>query len=533
MKQRYYLFVLLTSLFMACEHSDTNFEVGTEQPIVTLSVTIQNENRSRSELGLPTTVDGKTSYPVLWSEGDRLAVMQGEKLFEFTLDSTTGDGNGLFVCTSSNAVEFDRTAATEAFYPYEWVTFSNGEFCYTAPLEQSWKSGSFGLGAAPMAGYRAAGSDEALQLKNLFGVFKLQLTGSNEQIVSIELTSNLAISGAGKVLFDTDSSNHSLKLSGSGEAEKYLRLNCGTGITLQQTPTEFLLTLPATTSDEGYHLTVIITDNEGNKRIVRTNEAKIVEAGRILKMPAVCYTPQSDEYIEVQDGKKLYFGHGIQVGEQVWAPINCGYKPASATSKGHQYGRYFQWGRKYGQGYYGDGDPDEPWEDPHNVEVGPFSLKTAQSEEMSNTYISYFYGKYDGWLNEEEINNNLWTNKKTEYDPCPSGWRVASGGDMTKLSANSSDWTYHQAQRGRWFSGATSIESAGTAKVFLPACGWVDGGFEKSHSMEWCHSVANARDEWGEYWTADAGKTFLFYKDNVNFSSKQHALGLPVRCIKE
>lgn len=207
MKQAYNLWILalLASLFTACEQPDTHFDEGSEQPIVTLSATICNEPTGRTELGAPITSEGKTSYPVLWSAGDRLAVMQGEKLFEFTLGGTAGAEHGSFVCTSSNAAEFDPAAALQAFYPYEWVTLSGSSFRYTAPDSQVWQSGSFGTGAAPMGGYRAAGDATPLQLKNLFGVFKLQLTGAGEKIVSVELTCHQAISGAGSMSFDTES----------------------------------------------------------------------------------------------------------------------------------------------------------------------------------------------------------------------------------------------------------------------------------------------------------------------------------------
>lgn len=548
MKQAYNLWILalLASLFTACEQPDTHFDEGSEQPIVTLSATICNEPTGRTELGAPTTSEGKTSYPVLWSAGDRLAVMQGEKLFEFTLSGTAGEEHGSFVCTSSNVAEFDPAAALQAFYPYEWVTLSGSSFRYTAPDSQVWQSGSFGTGAAPMGGYRAAGDATPLQLKNLFGVFKLQLTGAGEKIVSVELTCHQAISGVGSMSFDTESGNHALTLTGSGQGEKYLRLDCGSGVSLQSEATEFLLMLPATTAEKGHHLTVIITDSEGHKRIVRTNEAKQIAAGRILKMPALCYTPQSGEYIEVQEGKNCYFGQGIQVGDQVWAPINCGYKPASATSMGHQYGRYYQWGRKYGQGYYGNADPSDSWEDPHVVEGITNSLDYAQSEEQRNTYFCCSYTG-DGYENNGDWllgdpNHLLWTKPKTEYDPCPSGWRVPDKGEMDVLIANYSDWTAHQAQLGRWFSGATAIGAAGAGKVFLPASGWVDGGFARDREPNvYAYSAASGRDFEAFYWTATGlsgeGRSsyeMKFYESSSIWTRDWHrSTGASVRCIKE
>ena len=542
-----WIVALLAPLFVACEQSDTHFDEGSEQPIVTLSATIQNEPTSRTELGAPTTSEGKTTYPVLWSAGDRLAVMQGESLFEFTLSGTAGEEQGLFVCTSSNAAEFDPAAALQAFYPYEWVTPSGSSFRYAASDTQVWQSGSFGTGAAPMGGYRAAGDTEPLQLKNLFGVFKLQLTGAGEKIVSVELTCHQAISGAGSMSFDTESGNHALTLTGSGQGEKYLRLDCGAGVSLQSEATEFLLMLPATAAEKGHHLTVIITDSEGHKRIVRTNEAKQIAAGRILKMPALCYTPQSGEYIEVQEGKNCYFGQGIQIGDQVWAPINCGYKPASATSKGHQYGRYYQWGRKYGQGYYCNADPSDSWEDPHVVEGITNSLDYAQSEEQRNTYFCCSYTG-DGYENNGDWllgdpNHLLWTKPKTEYDPCPSGWRVPDQKEMDVLIANYSDWTAHQAQLGRWFSGATAIGAAGAGKVFLPASGWVDGGFAKDIMPNvYAYSAASGRDFEAFYWTAtgisgeERGSYEMKFQktsSSIRTSDWIRSTGASVRCIKE
>lgn len=41
-------------------------------------------------------------------------------------------------------------------------------------------------------------------------------------------------------------------------------------------------------------------------------------------------------------------GKGIIIGDIVWAPVNCGYH---ATD--YKYGKLYQWGRKYGQGYDG------------------------------------------------------------------------------------------------------------------------------------------------------------------------------------
>ena len=87
----------------------------------------------------------------------------------------------------------------------------------------------------------------------------------------------------------------------------------------------------------------------------------------ILRMPAKEYIGvrplQDGDYI---DEYGISHGPGIEIDDVVWAPVNCGYKMQTSESKGYPYGRYYQWGRKYGQGYYGefyDGDWNQIYSD--------------------------------------------------------------------------------------------------------------------------------------------------------------------------
>ena len=42
-------------------------------------------------------------------------------------------------------------------------------------------------------------------------------------------------------------------------------------------------------------------------------------------------------------------GIGVAIGNAIWAPVNCGYHKDN-----YKYGKLYQWGRKYGQGYIGN-----------------------------------------------------------------------------------------------------------------------------------------------------------------------------------
>jgi hypothetical protein len=58
-------------------------------------------------------------------------------------------------------------------------------------------------------------------------------------------------------------------------------------------------------------------------------------------------TPSSSyDYV---DEYGINHGPGVEIGGVIWAPVNCGYNETD-----FKYGKLYQWGRKYGQGYNGD-----------------------------------------------------------------------------------------------------------------------------------------------------------------------------------
>ena len=69
-------------------------------------------------------------------------------------------------------------------------------------------------------------------------------------------------------------------------------------------------------------------------------------------------------------------GKGVEIDGVVWAPVNCGYHDTD-----FKYGKLYQWGRKYGQGYFDAGELCYMIEGPVSIEVG-------QSEEKQNCFIT-------------------------------------------------------------------------------------------------------------------------------------------------
>ena len=239
--------------------------------------------------------------------------------------------------------------------------------------------------------------------------------------------------------------------------------------------------------------------------------------------------PASQATVDYVDEYGVNHGKGIAIGATVWAPVNCGYKAASDADKGYQYGKLYQWGRKYGQGYDTSYDADEP-----AIEEGPVSLKYGQNEDNSNVFFTSTSDfRYD-WLSTQD--DKLWNSGtesapvKTEYDPCPEGWRVPTYTELEILISKSS-WTTNDGQEGYWFSGASDtkydVPVDEDTKVFFPAAGYRRNG----------DGFANGRGSYGYYWFSSPNGSNAYdlrFVSNGTYAndSSSRAFGYSVRCVQ-
>ncbi len=224
-------------------------------------------------------------------------------------------------------------------------------------------------------------------------------------------------------------------------------------------------------------------------------------------------------------------GKGTAIGMAIWAPVNCGYH---ATD--FKYGKLYQWGRKYGQGYSGGlydvngnkvgevSDATVP-----TIEEGGVSAITGQHKSKANVFFtSTSEFNYD-WLYPQ--NSKLWNSGsgsapvKTEYDPCPEGWRVPTYAELDELSNNySSLTTADNGQMGRWFSGPNSY-TVSVPQVFFPVAGYRYGGvnaFDRGYN--------------GYYWSSrplNSSACYLYFgSGGVGMSHNRRELGYSVRCVQ-
>ena len=263
-----------------------------------------------------------------------------------------------------------------------------------------------------------------------------------------------------------------------------------------------------------------------SKEYIALMRDKDVESGKIYNA-VIDYDDYIDEY-------GINHGHGVNIDGVVWAPVNCGYHVAD-----YKYGKLYQWGRKYGQGYYSSNTSQNDAATPESeTSEGPVTLDDGQSESNKNI----FFENSKDWLSIK--NNGLWNSGtetspvKTVYDPCPTGWRVPTKAELSALCANYSSWETNTAnnQSGFWLSGAT-LYKQGIPQVFFSAAGY---------NHYYPTAPPQGRGYQGGYWSSmadpdsDYAYSLIIQEGGmVGFDTAEisdnwvRAMGFSIRCVQE
>ena len=482
--------------------------------------------------GTRTSLNDKEVY---WSSGDRIAVFMKNSLrkrFDVSSESV-GSKEGTFLYDSDYILTGKNVAISDnvAFYPFAEVTCTPIGSSYSLenvslPSTQNYSPSSFGQGAFPMVAVTAGVDDVDFAFRNLCGVLAFQLKGSGT-VRSVAVKGNSEEILAGKATI-TAAYGKNPEISLLPDGSKTITLDCGeTGVALQNdTPTSFFIVLPPVSFDKGF--TVTVTEVSGTTAEYSTTKENIIHRSGILRMPEKEYlgesVPQEGDYI---DEYGINNGQGIEIDGVVWAPVNCGYHEAD-----YPYGKLYQWGRKYGQGYSGY------LCDISGNQVGEYSDATvptfaeggvSEIEGNDNSNANVFYTGPEDWA--DPVNDKLWNSGtedipvKTEYDPCPAGWRVPTYTELNELCQNRSAWTSDDGQNGYWFSGASSYTDE-VPQVFFPAAG----------SRDYYDGEAYLRGSGGSYWSSrpyDYHAYYLLYFSNLlGLGNNRRSNGCSVRCVQ-
>ncbi len=543
MKRIFCLFASMLTLSWACQQEELNLND------VSPRVHIYAETESFEE---ETKTSINSSNSVVWSQGDYIAAfLNSTKAVRYQVtDESVGTPNGDFVeapLSGGGLSSGNELGINALVYPFESdLIFSNHEVSgddvlsyeiqrVTIPSVQTYQANSFPDESFIMIAVTKNEKDYNFNFRNASGALKLQLKG-NSSVKSIEIKGNSdeLLSGDATVIVSTTAAPEIIM---SESASKTVTLDCGEGVQLnEQEATLFMMTLPPTPFSNGF--TITITDTAGNTKELSTTKPNPVNRSRSLRMPTVTLesatpAPADNDYIDEYGVNR---GPGVEIDGVVWAPVNCGYH---ATD--YKYGKLYQWGRKYGQGYsgplYEDGkrvgyilDATYPTVEDGTIKEGGVSLAEGQSQSNKDVFFTSTSEFNDDWLYPQD--SKLWNSGteenpvKTDNDPCPDGWRVPTYNELNELRSNHSSWTKNaEGQSGYWFSG-TITYAEGVPRIFLPAAGYrfnSDG-------------AADNRGYYGKYWSSKPNSydayDLGFHSGRVSLGSHFRADGYYVRCVQ-
>ena len=181
-------------------------------------------------------------------------------------------------------------------------------------------------------------------------------------------------------------------------------------------------------------------------------------------------------------------------------------------------GLLYQWGRKdpfVGLGDFTTGQPA-------SVSGQEMSLFGGQMTTMKAIKNPTVFGDYEGCWNTITY-QDFWDSKKTEFDPCPPGYKVPYRSQnvlFTNSPADVDGWAFDPDKY---------MFTAGTPEAVYPLSGWLswDGSYQYSGTgaAVWTSRASS---------TVTNGYAFRLYKDDKTYyssSSRGKAHGFAVRCV--
>jgi len=488
----------------------------------TQSVLTAKLSQPEDENGTKTTLND--SLYVVWSDNDAIAVFANNatEFKKYTSDNT-GTGTTLGQFTG------DAVTAAYAYYPYKGVTSVDGSnnLSVVIPRVQTYSANSFGQFDMPML---ATVSGGRLSFRNLMAVLKLQLTGTGIVDRIIVMSDTQKMSGMATV-----ATNGTITFSNiDGESYKWVELDCGTtGVDLSTNPS-FYISVPA----GSYAFTIRIVSKSSTVAPDKSVTSAKTFTANIIK-PMASYSVAFGSDFKYVDG--AYVGDPIALTidatEYKWAPVNCGYDGSFAVGK---LGRLFQYGRKYGQFCFAN--VITPSEEVRTFDDGSDIF-------YENKFYSVLSAQNLSWAMGVQ---SYYDSGKTQYDPCPVGWRVPSKAEFEKLlgiSFTSTGINYD----GRHFGLTTKYQSISDGGDIFDGY-WYNGNDDNANDGVFLSSCGMRRKEGNHtegliyrvnipFTTSSApiinGSSSVYvqtprsYKDVVSYQIQYMAMGAGIRCIKE
>ena len=305
--KKFYLFVLVATMFAACATNDVNESSKTIVDLAPETLTVSFEDKdSRIQLQ-----EGKT----VWTKGDLLSVFyrsNANQLWQYQGETGERIGNLKRLDAGSATREMDRVVVV---YPYNenyYINPSTYNVQASMPAVQTYLEDSYGLNGNIMI---SQSEYNQIALKSVCGWLKVQLTGNGEKVKSITLNGNNGEQVAGQVYINSADATCTLAADmGSADDNensaggnlvfedtilKEVTLDCGEGVVLDAEPTVFYFALPPQTFEKG--VTVEISCSDESVMTKSTEKEIVIERNTIQPMAELAYEG------EFPDSWKIYY----------------------------------------------------------------------------------------------------------------------------------------------------------------------------------------------------------------------------------
>ncbi len=474
-----------------------------------------------------TVTIGESGASFTWDEDDVIGIFpdKGDQV-SFAMDEGAGTQTATF---SGGGWALKSSSTYAAYYPhvYENRDLSKIPVSYVGQT-QNGNANTDHIGAYD---FMAAGVSTpengavAFDMQHLGALVQLTINVPEPStLTKVVLTSSTEFTGTGTI--DLTAENPAITTKTQSNIFEIALNNVAT-TEANDNVTIYFMVAPVDLTDSELKATIHFADET-----IRETEiiGKNLQAGKAYRLAAEVklLTDYIDEY-------GVNHGKGTVIDDVVWAPVNCGYHKTD-----FKYGKLYQWGRKYGQGYNGelddiDGNVVGQISDATVPEFseGAVSVEEGQSELNINIFYTATSDTKSDWLSPND--DALWNSGteespvKTEYDPCPEGWRVPTGAELKELFQNISPWTTNaMGQPGFCVSGSTSYTEE-VKQVFFSAAGY----------RYYYSGNAYFRGSQGYYWSSKSYSLqravyLTISKNHVSTSlSLSRANAYSVRCVQE
>ena len=399
-----------------------------------------------------------------WDAGNTIKVFNAAGQYG---DFTTNDNNAV---TATFAGTLTASESYTAFYPN--AQFDGTNVRVAVGGTQTYVADNFANNSYPML---ATNSGDNFLFHSHAGVLRLQFTsevGATVGSITVAGVGNDVLAGTMVYPYGYHYDfNDVMPYTVEGGVQE-VTLNCGTGVTLQSTPTVFNIILLENALSNGFTVTLKAVDGSELQSFTAP-EGNTIMAENIVIMPELAVTGTGggeggDEH--------AYVDLGLPSG-LLWATCNVGADTPEA------YGDYFAWGETTPKGTYN-------WSTYQHC-MGDYDMLTK--------YCYDFYYGYNGFT------DNL-TTLLPEDDAAAANWggnwRMPTKEEFQELYNNTTvSWTQQNGVNGRLFTASNGNS------LFLPAAGYRSG------------SNLYVAGSYGSYWSSSLNTVYPSGAWDFDFAS--------------